>query len=92
MSKPNAIEVHVSTAITKADLDAAFQFVVKRVRRHGDADPLNGMSAALYAIMWTIGEALTECGLGSAEVSRVIEQTRQQVVGHLAAREKGGAS
>lgn len=75
-------EVRVSTPVTPADMDAAFQFVVKRVRRHGN-EPLDGMLAALYSVMYQVGDALMECGLPASQLLSMVEQMKPQVVAAL---------
>ena len=75
-------QLRVSTPVTPADMESAFQFVVKRVRRHGDV-PLDGMSAALYSVMYQVGDALMECGLPASQLSSMVEQMTPQVVAAL---------
>jgi len=74
-------ELHVSTTITSADLDAAFRFVQKRSRKH--KDPLEGVSAALYAVMFSTCEGLVDCGLSIESVDSFLEQSRQQVIAQI---------
>ena len=75
-------EMRISSEITPADMNAAFKFIDKRVRRHND-DVLEGVGSALFSVMMTTGECLTECGLPVSEVERMFDQFKAQVVFQL---------
>lgn len=78
----------VTSPVTPADMEAALQFLVKRVRRHG-GDPLEGMPAALYAIMYQVADCLISCDLPPESVRSVFDQTRDQTIDAVkAARRK----
>lgn len=74
-------EIRVSATVTAADLDAALRFIQKRARKR--EDPIEGVSAALYAVMFSTCDGLVECGLSIENVDRLLEQFRQQIVGRI---------
>ena len=71
-------EVHFQAEIGNADFAAAEKFIAKRARRRDD--PLAGMAAALYSVMFIISDVLVECGMPQKEVERLFDQTRDQVI------------
>ena len=70
--------------ITQADMDAAFKFMDKRIRRHPDV--LEGISASLFAVMFVVGNCLSDVGLPLSEVESMFEQSKKQVLFHLTSK------
>lgn len=71
----------VTTKITSADMDAALAFVRKRARKRSDA--AEGVSAAMYSVMYATCNGLVECGLSIENVDSMLEQFRQQITHQL---------
>lgn len=71
----------VSARITQADLEAALAFVRKRARKRTDA--AEGVSAAMFAVMFATCDGLVECGLSIENVDSMLDQFRQQITHQL---------
>lgn len=67
----------VKCTATEADLDAALKFVRKRARKRSDA--VEGVSVALFSVMFATCEGLVECGLSVENVDAMLDQFRQQI-------------
>lgn len=68
----------VNAQVTPADLDAALAFVRKRARKRPDA--IEGVSAALFSVMFATCEGLVDCGLPVESVDSMLDQFRRQVM------------
>lgn len=68
----------VSAKVTGGDIDAALSFVQKRARKRPDA--VEGVSAALFSVMFATCEGLVACGLSIENVDSLLDQFRQQVL------------
>lgn len=75
MTKPELFEV--KCVATEADLDAALRFVRKRARKRSDA--VEGVSVALFSVMFATCEGLVDCGLSVENVDAMLDQFRQQI-------------
>lgn len=71
----------VNFTATEADLDAALQFVRKRARKRSDA--VEGVSVALFSVMFATCEGLVECGLSIDNVDDMLEQLRKQITSQI---------
>lgn len=71
----------VNAHITPADLDAALAFIRKRARKRSDA--VEGVSVALFAVMFATCEGLVDCGLSVENVDSMLNQFRQQVISKI---------
>lgn len=67
----------VNCQVTPADFDAALNFVQKRARKRADA--VEGVSVALFAVMFSTCEGLVDCGLSIENVESMLDQFRQQI-------------
>lgn len=66
---------------TSSDLDAALNFVKKRARKKTDA--VEGVSVALFSVMFTTCEGLVDCGLPIENVEEILDQFRKQIIGEI---------
>lgn len=71
----------VSAHLTSADLDAALAFIRKRARKRSDA--VEGVSVALFAVMFATCEGLVDCGLSVENVDSLLNQFRQQITNKI---------
>lgn len=71
----------VNAHVTPADLDAALAFIRKRARKRSDA--VDGVSVALFAVMFATCEGLVDCGLSVENVDSMLNQFRQQVISKI---------
>lgn len=71
----------VSAHVTPADLDAALAFIRKRARKRSDA--VEGVSVALFAVMFATCEGLVDCGLSVENVDSLLNQFRQQITNKI---------
>lgn len=73
----------VNTKVTPDDLGAALIFIRKRARKRADA--VDGVSAALFSVMFATCNGLVECGLSIENVDSMLDQMRQQVTANIRA-------
>lgn len=83
-------EFHVHAAVTRADLDAAMNFIQKRARKKNDA--AEGVCCALFACVYATAEGLLECGLPADQIKRLLDQQTAQVMFQLTAIPTEGRS
>lgn len=79
----------VTAKITEADMDAALAFVRKRARKREDA--AEGVSAAMFSVMFATCDGLVECGLPIDAVDSMLDQFKQQII-HQLRMQQGMAS
>lgn len=77
MSEQFEINAHV----TPADLDAALAFIKKRARKRSDA--VEGVSVALFAVMFATCEGLVDCGLSVENIDSLLNQFRRQITSKI---------